>query len=350
MNRDDLRFWLAKRASRVDRIIRSRLGLEATVYVGSRAAEYRAYWQEGARLLGAEFISFRDDIWEVRRGERRVRLAIHQTPFDDPATRRLAGDKGYCYGLARQVGVPVTPFTLVSTPDLQAAREFVAREPGPYVVKPARDSASGLGVTTQIPNWSGVVRAGGLAANYDRQVIVERMAAGESCRLLFLGGRLIHAVRRRGTRVIGDGVRPISALLPAGSRTALERRTIAFTLAAQGLAPTTVPGLGVEVLASGLPPGSGATELRTIYDETVTPLCSPNLADELGGVVRALGSDFAGIDIVTNDLGRRLADSGGTFLEINTSPGIHHHYLTASDQGPDPVAKLVLARLLDGPA
>ena len=49
-------------------------------------------------------------------------------------------------------------------------------------------------------------------------------------------------------------------------------------------------------------------------------------------VVRAVGSSFAGVDVVTVDPTRPLRDSGGVFLEINTTPGIHHHYLSEDDR------------------
>jgi hypothetical protein len=65
-----------------------------------------------------------------------------------------------------------------------------------------------------------------------------------------------------------------------------------------------VPPAGQEVLVRGLPappPPSGAT--RTVKDEDVTALCTPRLPAELARVARALGGEFAGIDIIANDLG-----------------------------------------------
>jgi hypothetical protein len=49
---------------------------------------------------------------------------------------------------------------------------------------------------------------------------------------------------------------------------------------------------------------------------------------------------------MTNDPARNLESSGGVFLEINTTPGIHHHYLTDRDQRERPVADAVLEALL----
>ena len=350
MSRIPAEFRLAKLAARLRRSFAARFGPRPTTYVGERVTEYRRYWEEGARLLGAEFVELRDDIWEVRLGGRRVRLANYQTPFDDPATRRLAGDKEYCYGLARQAGVPVPDHLVVTPNDLDRVRGFLRDHPPPFVVKPARDSASALGVTTHVKTWSDFIRAAAVASLHDVNILIERMVPGESCRLLFLGGRLIHAVRRRGVRVTGDGRSTIAELVGAAGRGAAVHggdENSAFTMAGSGLRFDSVPAEGTSVLVRSLPPANGETrELRTVYDEAVTAECGPELVESLRRTVAALGSEFAGIDLITNDLGRSLQESGGTFLEINTTPGIHHHYVSAGNREPEPVAKLVLAYLL----
>ena len=349
MSLDTLRFRVARAGRRVAAALHDRLGLRRTVYVHERTKEYRGYWEEGARLLGAEFNPLTQDVWEIRRNGRVLRLSIHITPCDDHATRRLAGDKPYCYKLAHAAGVPI-PRNLVFEADrLESARSFMAETPGPWVLKPARGTASGLGVTTGITTWRGVIGATALASFYGRSLILEQMIAGESCRLLFLNGRLIHAVRRRGVRVTGDGKRSLAELagLLGGDRLLKDENTL-FTLAGQQRTAADVPAMGQEVLLRSLPlEVRQRRELRTIYDEDVTAQCAPELAAELSKVVNALGSEFAGIDIISNDLRRPLAQSGGTFLEINTTPGIHHHYVNPAASS-EPVAMLVLAHLLDG--
>ena len=78
--------------ARIGRGLAARLGGNGTVYVHERVEEYRRYWEEGARLLGAELVPLTAAIWEIRKGDRRIRIANHATPCDDPATRQLAGD------------------------------------------------------------------------------------------------------------------------------------------------------------------------------------------------------------------------------------------------------------------
>jgi cyanophycin synthetase len=333
---------------RASRTVRARLGLKRTVYVTERLDEYRGYWEAAARSLGASFTPLTREVWEVRRGERSFRLSNHITPCDDHATRVLAGDKAFCYRLAREAGVPVPDHVVFEVSDLATAHRFFETHPTPFVLKPAKDTASGMGITTGLTTWPMVVRAIALASMYGTTLLLERMVSGESCRLLYLDGELIHAVRRRGVRVTGDGRQTLAGLLHAGSLGhVVDDDNTRFTLSASGRSLSEVPGAGEEVLVRGLPAGTAErSELRTVYDEDVTSLCSPALASELSSVVRALGSEFAGIDIIANDLGRRLEESGGTFLEINTTPGIHHHYV--APRSAEPVATLVLAHLLEG--
>ena len=69
--------------------------------------------------------------------------------------------------------------------------------------------------------------------------------------------------------------------------------------------------------------------------------------DEVASLLVALGSQFAGVDLLTNDPTRTLAESGGVFLEINTTPGLHHHCTPSADGVACDVAVTVLRRLLD---
>jgi cyanophycin synthetase len=165
---------------------------------------------------------------------------------------------------------------------------------------------------------------------------------------LYLDGELISAVRRRGMRVSGDGVATVRQLMARnGTATMAVDPVCAMHLRAQGLELTSVPAAGRVVVLNGSPAAQGRQqELRTIYDEAITGQVHPETAEMMGRVVRALGSRFAGIDIITTDVTAPLAATGGAFLELNTTPGIHHHYQTEEDHRSHPVAVAVLESLL----
>jgi phosphosulfolactate synthase len=52
------------------------------------------------------------------------------------------------------------------------------------------------------------------------------------------------------------------------------------------------------------------------------------------------------VDVVTVDPSRPSGRAGGAFIEVNTTPGIHHHYHTDEERRTHPVAVRVLRRLL----
>ncbi|HET7230265.1 MAG TPA: hypothetical protein VFJ16_09695 [Longimicrobium sp.] len=330
---------------------RRALGLARTVYVDQRVDEYRGYWEGAARLLGAEFSELAPGIWQVRLGGRATRVAGHVVAADDPVTLRVAGDKPLCHALAARVGLRVPEHHLFHLADLERVRALVRASPGPWVIKPARGSASAQGVTTGIDAPERVEDAAVLASLFGPDLMLERMIPGESCRLLYLDGRLLHAVRRRGARVTGDGRATVSALAArAGLAAVLASPGAAMDLHAQGLTHAYIPAAGETVLLRGVPPGRGTErELRTIYDETVTAQVHPSTARAAGNVVRLAGSRFAGVDIVTPDVTRPLEACGGAFIELNTTPGIHHHYQTGHDRAEHPVAVAVLRALLHPP-
>jgi glutathione synthase/RimK-type ligase-like ATP-grasp enzyme len=60
--------------------------------------------------------------------------------------------------------------------------------------------------------------------------------------------------------------------------------------------------------------------------------------------VERIGSRFAGVDLLTNDPSVPLTESGGVFLELNTTPSIHHHAIGTRSES---VAVRVLQYLLD---
>ncbi len=334
--------------ARVARRLRSAFSGPRTPYVAERVAEYRGYWSEAATTLGATFEEIAPGMWEVGRKGRRTRIANFVTQCDDPVILRLAGDKPFCLDLATSVGVPVPEHRVVTLATLNDATRLLEETGFPVVVKPAEGSSSGLGVSTGVRTRRELVGAAALASLFGERILIERMVAGESYRLLYLGGELIHAVRRRGFRVGGDGRRTVAALLD-GRRTHHDGRDLLVerTLSLQGLASSSVPPAGREVLVDGIPAESaGKAELRTIYDEAAVALCGPELVREGANVVRALGSEFAGVDVITTDPSVSLRASGGAFIEVNTTPGIHHHYVVQRGS-PVPVAVTVLTYLLD---
>jgi D-alanine-D-alanine ligase-like ATP-grasp enzyme len=53
------------------------------------------------------------------------------------------------------------------------------------------------------------------------------------------------------------------------------------------------------------------------------------------------------VDVVTPDIGRPLAEAGGTIIEVNGTPGFQYHYQVADRAGATRVAIPILERVLE---
>jgi cyanophycin synthetase len=320
-------------------------GRRKTIYVGDRIDEYRGLWSSAAAAIGADFTDLAHDIWEVRSGERRTRISNDLVQFDDPVILDLAGDKSFCYEMARGLGVPTPDPQTFGRGELGRVLRQLPLDRGPYVVKPAKGTGSGVGVSVGVRSRFDLASALALASTHSRRVIVERLVAAETVRLLFLDGAMIHAVRRTGVRVEGDGSATIAELLGRSEPQPIAvDRFVRETLAQQSRTLDDVLPAGGTTVVRWLPADiDSSRERRTIYDEVVTHLVAPALVREVAPLMAALGSRFAGVDLLTNDPSRTLAESGGVFLEINTTPGMHHHCAIGERCT---VAETVLGRLL----
>ena len=76
------------------------------------------------------------------------------------------------------------------------------------------------------------------------------------------------------------------------------------------------------------------TEVRTVYNETVTHLVCDSLRRDAERAARVVGSDFVGVDVITTDPAVPLQQCGGVINEVNTTPALHHHYGTPGARFP----------------
>lgn len=336
---------LVKLWHRLVKLARRALGIKKTTYVRERVAEYREMWRDAALAEGFEFLPLSSSIWEVRDGERRIaRMNNYIVSLDDPVTLDMAGDKLLTYELFDAAGLTIPAHSSATMDSLSRIREFVERVPGPYVVKPARNTSSGLGVTIGLQTFSQCINAAALAFTYCDEILIEEHVVGESYRLLFLGQRMISASRRSGLRVEGDGTRSLAQLLADKLGSPESDADVRMTLAAQGLGLDSVPEAGADVLVRAAGErDEGQREVRTVYTEDVTDILCAQIVDEGRKASMALGSEFCGIDVITIDPSVPLPMSGGRITEVNTTPGLHHHYHVDSTQERSPMARTVLS-------
>jgi cyanophycin synthetase len=318
----------------------------------AREQAYRTIWNRAARELGADVEEFSPGFFFIRRDGRETMVHRDIVMLDSPATIDLASDKAVLQELLRREGLPVVPFTEVPMGEAASVVAHARSLEGPYVVKPARGTGGGQGVTCGVVSDEDVVQAWLLASLYAPSVIVERQVFGDEYRLLLLDGELLGAVRRRPPHVVGDGRRNVGELIAevnegrAGDSAEVNRLVhvdldCRLALAREGLSLGSVPAAGRRVAVKGSASENGRLDNRTW--EAFAP-------EVLGAARRAARISrlrLAGIDVVTPDPMLPLEVAGGAIVEVNGTPGLRHHYQVAAESPAEEVAVPLLRLLLD---
>jgi cyanophycin synthetase len=183
-------------------------------------------------------------------------------------------------------------------------------------------------------------------------VIVERFITGNEHRLLVVGKKLVAAAKGESLWVTGDGKSNIIELVDNQINTDPRRGTtedaplnalapqhgaeIILELERQGLTAYSIPLDGQKVLLQAN--GNVAID--------VTDLVHPEVARVAALATRIVGLDIAGIDVVTDDISRPLAEQRGAIIEVNASPGLLAH-LKPAEGKPRPVGTAIIAHLFE---
>jgi cyanophycin synthetase len=261
---------------------------------------------------------------------------------------RLSEDKPLVLGLMRDLGARTVPHARFSLSRLDRAEAFLREVGGSVVVKPAAGTGAGAGVTTGIHTGRGLRQAALIAAGFHEQLLVEQEITGSSYRLLYLGGELIDVIRRDPPSVEGDGAQTIRRLLDTENTRRLEADPIVSLhpittdvecrteLRRQGRTLDSIPDRGERLAVKKVVNQNASRDNHRILSEI-----HPSVRDEGRRLSAALALDLVGVDILADDLGVPLADSGGFISELNAAPGLHHHVLVA-DPGSANVGATIL--------
>ncbi len=317
-----------------------------------RQLYYQDLWRHAARNIGADFSDWNFGYARISRDGRTTMVKQSSVMLDDHLTLDLMGNKALVYSLMAETGYAVPEhkrFTMAERAECEAFFQALDR---PVVVKPASGTGGGRGVTTGITNLRALRKAARLAASFDDQLLVEEQLDGRSYRLLYLDGEFIDAVHRDPPVITGDGRRSIRQLVKIEN----EKRLGGDPVTA--LSPLKIDrDCQNKLQETGLRPGSRLEAGQTIE---VKRAINENDREKNHNVradvhrdtiaagtrlVRALGVGFAGLDVICKDISRPLGSSNGLISEINTTPGIHHHYLISDTGKRVPVAELVLEHM-----
>jgi len=317
--------------------------------VAERTRFYRDAWDEAVAAAGGRRSELGGGLLEIDCGGARLRVSNNLTSLDDAVTLRLAGDKPLVYGLLEERGIPVPVHAMCPSSDLSRARSFLASVGRPCVVKPARRTGAGAGVTTGVTTVGRLVAALARAGALCNEVVIEEEIEGDDLRLLYLDGELLDSVRRMPPVVRADGVSSIRQLVDAENADRLRRGAEAGqtligldtelrgTLRGQGYGLQSVPAAGTVIKLKGVVNDNRGDDNLTVS----------NLSDDVVEVgaqaALVVGARLAGVDVITPDPSQPLAACGGVVIEVNTTPGYYYHY--HKRDGRVPVATMILERL-----
>lgn len=335
----------------LDTLRRVRQELELRGAPGASGDRYGEIWSEAARALDARVVDLGGGFLEISAGGRRARVRGRFTGLDGDVTLRLVRDKTAVNRLLRAAGVRLPGQIELEGGDLERARGFMARWPPPWVLK-LTGTSGGQGITTGLRTWEDFELARRRALVDGSRLVLERQITGDVHRLLVLDGEVIAVLRRLPSRVIGDGSRKVRELIDAENRMRLATSrygtSLVFidlecvvTLREQGLSLNAVPAAGRTVTLKRVTNQNGAED-----NFTVRAPVDPEVAEEARRAAGVAGLRLAGIDIVTTDVGRPLAETGGALIEVNGAPGLHYHYAVADPANATAVAVPILRTLL----
>ena len=314
---------------------------------------YERIWSTASAELGAECVPLGRQFLEIRLGDAITRVRHSTTMLDDAVTLGLAGDKEIGQGLLAAHGLTVPESVTLESMDVEPALGLLGRSPAGCVVKPASGSGAGRGVTCGLQTPEELVLAVRRASGFGPRVLVEPMVPGDSYRLLFLDDELLDVVRRDRPGVTGDGRSSVGQLILRENERRLAAKGAAgssllrldldclFTLRRAGLTLRSVPGAGAHITVKTVANDNGAHENWTVRDGV-----APAVVREAAAAGAALRVRLAGVDVITPDISRPLAAVDGAINEVNTTPGLHHHYEVADGAGATRVAVPILRALL----
>lgn len=329
--------------------------LERRWFKALRHEFYDSLWRDAAMSVGARAKSRPGGLTQITRGDLATFVDQSDLMLDSTVATRVIGNKALTYELLAAKGLRTPKRYEYDLSTLEQAADFMQEIDGPVVVKPADGTAGGYGVTTGIRTRAELRAASWHASEFharNRSLLVEEQLSGSSYRLLYLNGEFIDAVRRDSPIVIGDGKSTVRQLVQAENRRRRCTRPISAlspliidqeslnSLAVQQMSAGSVPGVGESVrvkLAVNQNASAQNHVVREEVNEETIDICSR--------IVQQVGVKFAGIDLTSHDISASIEDGDTVFNEINTSPGIHHHYLVANPENGARVAPFLLERI-----
>jgi cyanophycin synthetase len=287
------------------------------------------------------------DLFQFGYGKYQKRVQAALTSHSNVLGVELACDKERTKKTLDSMGAPVPLGSVVYA--FRELEDVIHRLGGyPIAIKPLNGN-HGRGVTLDIQTWRQAEVAYDRARDLSKGVIVEHFYQGRDHRILVVNHKVVAVAERVPAHVVGNGINSIYALVKQENRDVrrgeghdnmltqirLDDSTDEM-LRRQGFTLDTIllPDQICYLRATANLSTGGIAIDRTdeIHPETVW------LAER---VSRILDLDVAGIDVVTTDIAKPLAEADGVIVEVNAAPGLRMHIAPSQGVGRNVAAPIL---------
>ena len=284
-------------------------------------------------------------------GENQKRIQATVTSETSSIGVELACDKEDTKYLLEQAEVEVPKGDIIRRErSLEEACDYVGY---PLVIKPI-DGNHGRGITVNIQNYDDALEAFRQAKESSKSgiIIVEKFIVGDDYRILVINNKLVAAARRTPAHVVGNGKSTIQELIDevnSDPRRGYGHEKVLTQITVNELTKTIIKDAG-HTLETVLPDGEmfvlkDTANLSTGGTATdVTDIVHPANVAMAERISKIIDLDICGIDVMTTDISKPLAETGGAVLEVNAGPGFRMH-LAPTDGLPRNVAAPVIDKL-----
>jgi len=297
-------------------------------YLEETGNVHLAYYVEAADILGIEYeVLIKNLLAIFRKNQKHWYIINATTPLTNAPSTTIAKRKNLTHRVLSQFDIPVPiQSPLLSKED---AIEFFKKYKD-IVIKPTVQ-LGGKGVTIKPKDIEDVERAYINAKKYSKakgtkKVIGEEFVSGENYRLLVLEDKVIGIVRRKSAFIIGNGKDSVEKLIEDKN---IERKE-------HLLKPIVIDNEvrqrldDLEIDMQYIPNENEELILRyncNLSTGGTTQECSADTHQYYKDLaiksVKAIGSKFGGVDIITPDITK---PSKCVINEINYNPGLRLHY------------------------
>ena len=286
---------------------------------------------EEAKKRGIPALRLNDvSLVQLGYGSKQRRIQATMTDRTSALGVEIADEKFRTKELLRRAGIP-TPEGAIAESLEDAAR--VAEEIGyPVAVKPEVGN-HGRGITARVSDAEELETAFASARRICGSVIVEKSLTGLDFRVLVINGNLVAAALREPAYIVGDGTSSIRQLIDEVNKdprrgVGHERVLTAITVDHMTERLITFRGYQVDDVLSAkeklylkstanLSTGGTARDVTDEVHQDVRLMCER--------IVRIVGMDCMGIDIVAPGLDQSLPPDSAGIVEVNAAPGFRMH-------------------------